>query len=113
MTAHMIPKLGGARWGLAWEVAECSGCGDCQKGYVPRFDLRDGQPVVPLDLCLEALFSANFEVILARPSPKWEWNVGIRYKPTYGDFGQGMCYDLIEAVLAAANAALDAREAQK
>ena len=74
----------------------------------PRFDLRDGQPVVPLDLVLETL-EVLAEVFYEKAGDSfqvvWSWRTG-------GDYASRRP-GLVEAVLAAANAALDAREGKK
>ena len=71
----------------------------------PRLDLRDGQPVVPLDLVLQALRAIKMRPHLA-PYMHQQWDVDLAVS-----YGNGNSENITEAVLVAANAALDAREA--
>ena len=74
--------------------------------YELRLDLRDGQPVVPLDLVLGALVSSDLgTTTTGHPYSKWEVMILRQHVIELGD-------SVVEAVLAAANAALDAREAK-
>ena len=97
-------------------------CEHCDgKNYVPRLDLRDGQLVIPLALVLEVLFEAGVTI------EEWYWvpHSNLLNRPAYGlsirvdwqdkdrpDLKAVHADTVIEAVLAAANAALDAREAK-
>ena len=98
-------------WYPDWPSAEKSECMTCDStGYVPRLDLRDGQPVVPLDLIEQALWESGFHVKLLRLRNDGRWSAHVYEARSFSDDSQSTI--LIEAVLAAANAALDAREAK-
>ena len=88
------------------------GGGGVERRHIPRLDLRDGQPVVPLELVLEALAVTFGEVSCAH------YRVDHFDNRPWGSTIEEHTLDsgsptVIEAVLAAANAALDAREAAK
>ena len=73
-------------------------------GYIPHLDLRDGQPVVPLDLVLQALRAIKMRTHLA-PYMHQQRDVDLAVS-----YGNGNSENITEAVLVAANAVLDARE---
>ena len=81
-------------------------CRHCDMtGYVPRLDLRDSQPAVPLDLVLEALKKSELFGTLFWEDSMWSLELN--------DAGLLESTNIVAVVLAAANAALDAREGKK